>query len=678
MKYTLNDYLPYIEDKCTRLEIYPDNKFAAKLVSEYNSKDILVVPIWRIISDSKTIPRPISMIKGICNYSIALDKVVLYVGIDGYLSLLCENDRRDFVIGIRALMDAQKLNAHFLISSKYYMDEIITNPKYEGATYLIYFDGAETEEDVDITVISADWVPEGHSIHIFVEAMRRMGNYIPLGKYLFAMNEKDLPIENYGDVYVIHNPNDALKRLYEVSIDCDSWQAEVLLKKCAANNALPVQVLEDCFGGKEYLSCLKAPARLFDLRNDELWDLYVWLLKRRLPEKTYLNKVLQRNVTPENFLEEYVVNTAISLLEDKDISYYAEERATVVRTLYMVDPLVARFVYETEDKYNSLYFMNCGTSAEVQGAIRRASKYNLQIELPQVFDKAAPALKCYISPNFDYSNEGLTKYFSRLRSYRIQNFIDAAFVTEAYEASVPKEIKKRDQIIATYDDGETALLIVDGLGAEYYPLLLNLASLNNLKVQEKQLVAVNLPSSTSFNPIKWSREHELPQVKSVDNISHSGRSKYEKCGYEENLAEIFTLFQETVLTRVMEGLKTHKRVLVTADHGSSYLAVVAYRKGLIRTIPWDNPEDWRYTSLPYSKDCSQDFETVYRPDSGKTYYVVKGYNRLPKSGSKLYGLHGGATLEERLVPFVVFTNEAIPVTFDEPVYQIIEDDDFDI
>lgn len=45
----------------------------------------------------------------------------------------------------------------------------------------------------------------------------------------------------------------------------------------------------------------------------------------------------------------------------------------------------------------------------------------------------------------------------------------------------------------------------------------------------------------------------------------------------------------------------------------------------------------------------------YFPDSGKTYWVVRGYNRFPKRGGKKYALHGGASLEEQLVPVLVFT-----------------------
>jgi hypothetical protein len=64
------------------------------------------------------------------------------------------------------------------------------------------------------------------------------------------------------------------------------------------------------------------------------------------------------------------------------------------------------------------------------------------------------------------------------------------------------------------------------------------------------------------------------------------------------------------------------------------------------------------------------------------YWVVRGYNRLPKEGGKKYELHGGATLEERLVPVVVFKRGAVldshkiePI---KPAEQLVEKDDFDL
>jgi hypothetical protein len=61
---------------------------------------------------------------------------------------------------------------------------------------------------------------------------------------------------------------------------------------------------------------------------------------------------------------------------------------------------------------------------------------------------------------------------------------------------------------------------------------------------------------------------------------------------------------------------------------------------------------------------------------------VRGYNRLPKSGGKLNELHGGASLEERLVPVVVFTRAKNAVQSKQPdkktTEQIVDKMGFDI
>lgn len=53
----------------------------------------------------------------------------------------------------------------------------------------------------------------------------------------------------------------------------------------------------------------------------------------------------------------------------------------------------------------------------------------------------------------------------------------------------------------------------------------------------------------------------------------------------------------------------------------------------------------------------EECESQYVPDSGETYWVVRGYHRLPKKGGKKYALHGGASLEERLVPVLIFSKD---------------------
>ena len=142
-------------------------------------------------------------------------------------------------------------------------------------------------------------------------------------------------------------------------------------------------------------------------------------------------------------------------------------------------------------------------------------------------------------------------------------------------------------------------------------------------------------------------------------------------------------YRTEVLKRVVDGLSKHAQVIVTSDHGTSKLAVTAHNSGLSETLPWSgDPDDWRFSVAPENSPVPDGMESCYSPSSGKTYWMVRGYNRLPKKGPKLYALHGGATLEERLVPIIVFTaskaGTSMPIQKKKADEQLIEKKDFDI
>ena len=87
--------------------------------------------------------------------------------------------------------------------------------------------------------------------------------------------------------------------------------------------------------------------------------------------------------------------------------------------------------------------------------------------------------------------------------------------------------------------------------------------------------------------------------------------------------------------------------------------MIAHNHEKGKDLPWDGqPDNWRYSRAPQGVMRSAEFEQSYHPENNETYWIVRGYNRLPKSGGKLYELHGGAAAEEMLVPVVVFAKNA--------------------
>ena len=673
--------MPNIEDKCSRVIIYPNTEVAAKLVSEYKSRKITVTPIYRIVPlPLSKIPNPADMIHAIREWSLSKSGVTVFIGLDSYLTLLAYDERKDFFAGLHQIIDKQELTAHFIVSDRYLSEIKLKNPKYQGAMQLVRFAGQPSNtRDLSIRLFPQKWIGGKADADNISNALKKMGDYLPAGTFSFSLADSFLPSHSFDNVHVFTDAKQVLRHLFSYCADFDSSVATALLEECIQKGCSPIDIILGRLGGVKNLTPFEAPGRLNDLKDDPLWPAIASYVKETVDKDSYLRYVMDSPITATTFLQIYVVEAAVNSLNEPISKGYANERATVLRKLTTVEPLVAQFVTATENNDKAIPFLNCGFEVEVQGLLRKASRLDLSAGIPDIFTKANPMLQYYLSPNFDYGVKELTLYFDKLRRFRLKNDVSADFSQEAYLAKIPSGIRKRDQVLPIYDDGETALLVVDGLGAEYYPLLIHVAEQNNLNISSKEIVAVNLPSSTAFNQIPWSNEHVLDPVKRVDNITHEGHSKYEKCNYEENMAELFSLFQRVILARVIYGLNTHKRVIVTADHGASYLAVNAYKNGYSKTLNWNNPDDWRYASCNNAKNVSNDFVPIYRPSEEKTYYVVKGYNRLPKSGGKIYGLHGGATLEECLVPLIVFSQGSYKQEATQKVEeQFIEADEFDI
>lgn len=683
MRFSLNAYQPYMRDKCTRIDVYPNNEVASNLVVEYRSIGYTDLSIHRLINnDIKTIPLPDQLINYMSAYASEHPEGVVYVGLDAYLALLQQWQQRDFYNGIRRLLDEDKLNARFLICEKSFHPSAFDNPRYIDGMSIVCLTGeGESTEALSVVLMPYRWVKNNAEAESISGCLAVMGDYFPVGNHVIAMDIGEMLSENYGCLTVLRDPNEALKRLYNIDVTFDTENADLLLTECALNSMSPEAFLTKRFGGAKYLNCEKAPAQLINLKEDRLWECYAWLLRMRIDRDSYLYRVLSASDDADTFSQSYIVDTAVLLLGDRNAVTYAREREAALRDRNSFEPLIAGFVAATQNDDRAIPFLNCGTETEVKGLILHAARLELTYGLPTQYNiETASVLRHYISPHFDYGNIVLTEYFHKLRCFRMSNTVDVAFVKEAYNAVVPKEIASRDAIIGAYDDGETALLVVDGMGAEYYPLLLNMADENAIKVAEKRIVSAVLPTSTAFNRIKWPDERRLQEVKRVDSITHNGYSHYEKCGYEENLAEVFNVFQKQVLPRIVSGLRQYKRVVVTSDHGASYIAVTAHKNGMDKTLPWPwgSPDDWRYSGMNQSMDAPEGMVAVYSATDQKTYYVVKGYNRLPKEGGKSYGLHGGATLEEMLVPFVVFKKDSVPESQTIVPEQMVENDLFDM
>lgn len=666
MAYTMNRYLrlTYSNPAAPRVIVYPNNTTAGQLLNHHRN-GANVIKVADCLSDNDThLLMPSGLMRALDAKITALDQRAIVIGLDGYISLLAADGVTAFMSELRSRIDNGLLDVDYLLSVHSNPDFA---PRYQESRSVVIIDGNEEElEQLSVRAYSDRWV-KTDGFYGYKELLsQNTFQYEPFGEHMLILKNSTEAQAGIGNaVTFVLDIRDVAAQHHGIDADLDDATLEFLLTKSSESGKTAEAYLAEDFGAT-YNNIRLVLKRLLELPLDNLWSAHIWSLRKRLPSDSYIAKVISGEVTRDNLLWKYVVSTAITVISDACASKYAAERAealTAIGTNY--ESLIIEFIGQTAENNDALLFLNCDTTAERVEIVRRASREDLSHGLPKRYGELFPTLADYFSPTFDYADKTIAAYFEEYRCLKVSNTITDDFVKRAFDLVVPKLYPMRDVIIAELaTQPDTALLIVDAMGAEYMPLLFAMAKRRGMNIERQAIVQAKLPTETAFNPIIWDEARILSEIKSVDNIVHNGAVKHETSTPERNLAETLRVFENEVMNRIADGLTRFSRVVVTADHGATRLAVIARNENKGTTLPWDTtkegqPINWRYSLAPSGTIRPPEFESEYFPDKKETYWIVRGYNRLPKMGGKLYELHGGATLEERLIPVIVFSKNAV-------------------
>jgi len=684
--YTLNEYYSNMNSTATRAEVYSDKSTATHLFVRHKKDGAIEIPLWECVgADVLTLPMP-SVLMNVLDQKInTTSKRVIITGIDAYLSLLSKQTINDFILALHRRIDEGKQNAVYMVS-KTRFDSTKFAPKFVDSLSVVYIVG-NVQDFIQpaVTVVSSKWVNIGNNPTNWNALLKMLGQFEPSGDYTLILNNYNCAQAGLSNsVTQLLDIAKIAKHYYDINVDLPRDVLEMLITKSNEEKHHPLEYLKVQFG-IDNIEERRAVKRLLELQNDDLWSAYIWLLQKVLKKDTYLSYVITIGVSKDNLLRKYVTEAAINLLKDRNAINYSVERANTVKELgTLAEPLIIEFIVSTKGTANDnvACWLNCGTEEERKEIIHRVSKTDLTIGLPRLWHDLYPMLANYLSDEYDYGNSDVTSYFRDYRRLKVKNDITEVFVKQAFDTLLPPTIDKRDFVLQNFfNDSSVGLLVVDGMGAEYYPLVLAMAKHRCMNIELSIVADVNLPSSTKFNSIIWDKNRRLATVHGVDNISHDGAIKHENCSPEHNIVATLSVF-ETVFNRIAGGFANYERIVLTADHGSSRLAVIAHEKGMDNTLPWNGePQDWRYSIAPSNSKRPSEFESCYNAENNVTYWVVRGYNRLPKQGGKLI-VHGGTTLEERLVPIIIFSRTKSvtePKQLDkQSVPLLVEKDIFDI
>ncbi len=708
---TLNEYIDYIRNPLAnanaRVVFIPPGEDWTTLRRFYQERGNLELRLSDLIRENAWLPMPDEVFERIRKATKAQaesGKALVLLGLPGYLALLTDENERMAIIALREWVDdITGREAVCLLRSDDYtkqiLREVFSNPRYRQKKQLIEISAKQVVQEVasenterimgrtEVMLVDEDLVsflPETcETFQKYLRYTEEHPNDRSLRRIIVVASEGRQLAGLSSEIRQVVGMQDFARAFYDV--DPTGLSEEALRWMCKQGKEGTGKTLKETlktlfFSGSDVnVSVL----HVFDRREGAEREALLWLVKRIASKNSYLERVVKQDeVIADNFRSAYL--TCAAELLDKAIEYANERRDAIQKAnIKISDADIRQFIsqYANESTSRVAPWLNCGTDAERAELLRRCAVDGfVSVAVKDVYPEAAAYL--YEEPVFD--EVALEGYFRDYRELKMISRVTQEFYVKAQETFPTSSIQHRDAIVQRYaSDNSCALLVVDAMGAEWLPMLIALAQERNLGVDSVITCEVHLPTSTEFNKIYWPDPvRRLQDVKRLDNIVHNGEEAHEARRAEENLAAALDVIGNEVLPLVAEGLARFERVLVTADHGSSRLALLAWQAEpkLSKTLICDDDvevTDWRYCERMHGR-CPPELEETL---DGK-HWVVRGYNRLPKKGGgQRFELHGGATLEERLVPVVVFskTGQFVPTLKDhDKRVQMIEKDDFDI
>lgn len=701
---TLNEYCEYISnplaDAKVRVVIVPPGESWTALRRFCQERGDFEVRLSDLVRESAWLPMPDELFGRVRDAMTAQEtsgKALVLLGMPGYLALLKDENQKAAISALREWADntSGREAVCFLRrddSTDLLLKDVFANPRYRQGKQLIEIDAEQVVPQfeaghTEVMLVGDDlasFIPQAcDTFQKYLRYTEEHPNDSSFRRIVVASEGRKLAGLR-AEVRQVVCLRDFAHVFYDVvdaglSEDALRWMCERGKEGAGKTLTLTLKTLFFPEGG-----VAKRVLRVFDRRKDTEREAVLWLFKHVASQGSYLECVArQEGVLVGNFRSAYVTGAA-DFLDEAGV--YAGERRDAIREadVRMSDADIRQFIARCADESTSRVapWLNCGTDTERAELLRRCVVDGIVSNAVKV---VYPEAATYLNADLFFGDEALEEYFREYRELKMVGRVTPGFYERAQVVVAPSSVQSRDAMVQRYaSDKGCALLVVDAMGAEWLPMLVALARERNIGVDSIAVGEVHLPTTTRFNNIHWPDiARRLPDIKRLDNIAHNGAEAHEARSAEENLAAALDVIDGEVLLRVAEGLVQFERVLVTADHGSSRLSVLAWQSEPRLALTLDceagaEVSDWRYRERAAQGGCPPELEETL---DGR-HWVVRGYNRLPKKGGGHgFELHGGATLEERLVPVVIFSRTGQFVPKAKTVgkrAQIVEKDDFDL
>lgn len=391
----------------------------------------------------------------------------------------------------------------------------------------------------------------------------------------------------------------------------------------------------------------------------ETWLYWLLLKVQGASEDAYLSYALGKSRHWRDLWEHIFLSLSSLSFQMREFEKYCEGR----KRLLEGQAIPATWVSEYQDAIaqkgrNAIWYLFAGTAWEEKMLFQCLADYDYtKEEVMGVLKTHFPDLFAYMK-SFTFTMHQkvperlvplLTKYFDDYKWQKLMNHLTPAFkaqVNTLAEHRVYNQFPIRSLALSQMKKENTMMYFVDALGVEYLSYISEKCKTYGLLLSI-QVVHGELPSITSQNTEFMNSG--VINIKDLDEKKHESQTyNYEKQKIPLHLvAELKVI--DGVLQTIRDGLLTKemKSAIIISDHGATRLAVLNDEEYGAEFIVGESKGQ-------HSGRCCQVEEDPGIPFAAyeNGYAVLANYMRFKGSRKADVEVHGGATLEETLVPLL--------------------------
>ncbi|MBD5142974.1 MAG: BREX-4 system phosphatase PglZ [Ruminococcus sp.] len=453
----------------------------------------------------------------------------------------------------------------------------------------------------------------------------------------------------------------------------EQWKK--LYEKLKKSNSLS-SLINKKFGSTVNLSMMMENA-FEDVKSETAWLLWLAMKVFGTKENSYLALAVKKSKSVKSLIELIYMELLCYPYDDANFLQFYKERKQLIEKLPENLALIQKYCgHVGQYDKNAVYYLTNLSDKEKYKFLYYLGKEEYSFtesEILSIVNYAFPELYEYLG-DFEFNARNtknptndsallstLTKYFHDYKLQKVTNRIFPEFMDIVNKNAVSRPFTKllpRISVVKDIDKTNAQIHFFDALGVEYLAYILQKCEI--LKLQTVVHIAhCELPSITRINKdftkfFKIDTDEEgnekIPGTKELDELKHHSKEiDYRK------IKEPIHLFSELAiidkeLKQIQEMLINHEfdKIVIISDHGASRLSVIHQSVCQIHSFENHGKHSGRCCPVENVPDVP---EIIY--ENG--YAVLSNYDRFKGSRPANVEVHGGATLEETVIPIIEIT-----------------------